>query len=177
MRFLVALAVALLAAVGAQAQPSEGIATLQRAAVMVKDRPATVKFYRDVLGYTEEPTATGVKLAPGHPLGMPADAVLSMTYMKSKDGAYVAVMGVESAQMGTVQRPTGTDNAYNDVMLVHVVTGIEEIHKRAVAGGYTVLNAPTLSRSGVAKQMFLRDPNGIKIELNEILKTPDIKKD
>lgn len=145
-------------------------ATLQRVAVMVKDRPATVKFYKEVLGYAEEPSSTGITLPPDHPLGLPADAVISMSYMKSKDGAYVAVMGVESKSLPTLQRPSGRDNAYNDIILVHVVNDVEEIHRRAVAGGYEVLNAPKLSRTGGAKQMFLRDPNGLKIELNQILK-------
>ena len=35
------------------------------------------------------------------------------------------------------------------------------------------LNPPKLLHTGAAKQMFLRDPNGIKIELNEILKKPN----
>ncbi|MDX2144763.1 MAG: VOC family protein [Rhodospirillaceae bacterium] len=169
-RIAILLAFAIgLTAPSAAAEPAAGVATLQRAAIMVKNRPATVKFYREVLGYTEEPTSTDIRLPTDHPLGMPPDAVLSMTYMKSLDGAFVAVMGVDSKEMGTVTRPTGNANAYNDVMLVHVVTGIEAIHARAVAGGYTVLSPPILSRSGRAKQMFLRDPNGIKIELNEMI--------
>ena len=151
----------------------ESYATLQRAAVMVKDRPATVKFYRDVLGYAEEHTTTDIKLPPDHPLGLPPDAVLSMTYMKSRDGAYMALMGVDSKSLPTLQRPTGSDNAYNDVILVHVVKNIDDIYKRAIAGGYTVLTPPKLSRTGAAKQLFMRDPNGIKIELNEILKKPN----
>ena len=151
----------------------ESYATLQRAAVMVKDRPATVKFYRDVLGYTEEPTATDIKLPPDHPLGLPPDAVISMTYMKSRDGAYVAVMGVDSKTMPLLQRPTGTNKSYNDIILVHVVQNVDAIYERAKAGGYEILNPPKLSRTGAAKQMFLRDPNGIKIELNEILKKPN----
>jgi catechol 2,3-dioxygenase-like lactoylglutathione lyase family enzyme len=166
---ILAAALGLTMPVATAAEPAAGVATLQRAAIMVKDRPATVKFYREVLGYTEEPTSTGIRLPPGHPLGMPSDAVLSMTYMKSHDGAFVAVMGVDTQEMGAVSRPSGSANAYNDVMLVHVVTGIEAIHARAVAGGYTVLSPPVLSRSGRAKQMFLRDPNGIKIELNEMI--------
>jgi catechol 2,3-dioxygenase-like lactoylglutathione lyase family enzyme len=151
---------------------AQDAATLQRVAVMVKDRPATVKFYKEVLGYAEEPPVTGVTLPPDHPLGLPSDAVISMSYMKSKDGAYVAVMGVESKSLPTLDRPTGRDNAYNDVILVHVVDDVEAIHARALAGGYEVLNAPKLSRTGGAKQMFLRDPNGLKIELNQILKPP-----
>ncbi len=147
----------------------EAFATLERAAIMVKDRAATVKFYRDVLGYVEESTGTGIKLPPGHPLGLPAEATVSMSYMKSHDGAYVALMGVEDAGLAPIDRPTGRDNAYNDVMLVHVTNNIDELHRRAVAGGYEVLSSPTLSRTGRAKQMLLRDPNGIKIEINQML--------
>ncbi|MCB2106540.1 MAG: VOC family protein [Rhodobacteraceae bacterium] len=148
-------------------------ATLQRAAVMVKDRPATVAFYRDVLGYVEEQSATGITLPPDHPLGLPPDAIVSMSYMKSRDGAYVAVMGVDSESLPTLDHPQGSDNAYNDVILVHVVTDADEIYRRALAGGYTVLGPPKLSRTGAAKQLFLRDPNGIKIELNQMLKKTD----
>lgn len=167
------ITLATLIATSSIAAEPDAFATLQRAAVMVKDRPATVKFYREVLGYTEEPSVTGIKLPADHPLGLPPDAVISMTYMKSRDGAYVAVMGVDSPSLPTLQRPTGKENAYNDVILVHVVTNVDEIYKRALAGGYTVLAPPTLSRTGAAKQMFMRDPNGIKIELNEILKKPN----
>lgn len=171
MRFLLS-AVALLVCSSAFAQtPDEGYATLQRVAIMVKDRPATVKFYRDVLGYVEESSGTGITLPPDHPLSLPPDAVLSMSYMKSRDGAYVALMGVDSKNLGTLDRPKGKANAYNDVILVHEVHNIAAIHKRAVAGGYEVLSAPTLSRSGKAMQMIMRDPNGVKIELNEMLKT------
>ncbi len=169
-----ALAVALLFITSAQADekpasPPEAYATLERAAIMVKDRPATVKFYRDVLGYTEESSGTGIKLPPGHPLGLPPEAVLSMSYMKSRDGAYVALMGVEDAGLSSINRPTGKGNAYNDVFLVHVTNNVDEIHRRAVAGGYEVLSPPTLSRTGRAKQMLLRDPNGIKIEINQMI--------
>jgi catechol 2,3-dioxygenase-like lactoylglutathione lyase family enzyme len=172
MRWVI-LAALLMSSAALAADPPDSYATLQRAAVMVKDRPATVKFYRDILGYAEEQTSTDIKLAPDHPLGLPPDAVISMTYMKSHEGAFVAVMGVDSKTMPVLQRPTGNDNAYNDVILVHVVKGVDEIYKRAVAGGYTVLGAPKLSRTGAAKQLFMRDPNGIKLELNEILKTPN----
>lgn len=170
----IAVAVSVLIGVAASAASEEinkdAYATLERAAIMVKDRPASVAFYRDVLGYEEQQSGTGIKLPPDHPLGLPPDAVVSMTYMKSRDGAYVALMGVESDSLPTLDRPTGSDNAYNDIILVHVVTDVEEIHRRAVAGGYTVLSPPHLSRSGRAKQMFLRDPNGIKLELNQMLK-------
>lgn len=174
MKPLVAAA-AILLSMSAQAQEKpatpgpEVYATLERAAIMVKDRPAAVKFYRDVLGYTEETSGVGIKLPPGHPLNLPPEATLSMSYMKSHDGAYVALMGVDDAGLSPLDRPGGKGNAYNDVMLVHVTNNVDEIHRRAVAGGYEVLSAPTLSRTGRAKQMLLRDPNGIKIEINQML--------
>jgi catechol 2,3-dioxygenase-like lactoylglutathione lyase family enzyme len=168
-----AIAVALLLTASAHAEDkpasTEAYATLERAAIMVQDRPATVKFYRDVLGYTEESSGTGIKLPPGHPLGLPPEATLSMSYMKSRDGAYVALMGVDDAGLAPIDRPKGKGNAYNDVFLVHVTNNVDEIHRRAVAGGYEVLSPPTLSRTGRAKQMLLRDPNGIKIEINQMI--------
>ena len=92
-----------------------------------------------------------------------------LTYLKSRNGAYVAVMGLDDAALETLARPDGVANAFGDVMLIHLVRGIDEVHARAVAGGYRVIKAPILSVTGASKQIFLREPNGIRIELNEIL--------
>ena len=159
------VAAALLAALPASA--AEVSSTLLRTAIFVKDRPATVKFFRDVMGY-EELTTNPVD-EPAEAMGLPKDAKVTLTGMKSKDGAGLSIMGVESAQFTGLSRPKGIVNASGDVMLVHQVTGITEIYTRAKAGGYEVLMAPRPSKTGKSLQMFLRDPNHVRLELYELL--------
>ncbi len=160
------LSAALLAALPVAAETPVS-STLLRTAIFVKDRPATVAFFRDVMGYEDIGTAPVEN--PAEAMGLPADARVTITTLKSKDGAGLSIMGIESASFGPLARPKGIVNAGGDIMLVHQVTGITEIHTRAVAGHYTVLMAPKLSRTGKSVQMFLRDPNGVRIELYELL--------
>lgn len=145
-------------------------ATLTRAAFFAANPEATIKFYKDVLLYEEGETARNVGPYPAdNAWGIPEGSHLRLTYLKSHDGAYVAVMGLEDTTLETLARPDGATNAFGDVMLIHLVKNIDEIHERALTGGYSVVKPPTLSASGYSKQMFLRDPNGIRIELNEIV--------
>jgi catechol 2,3-dioxygenase-like lactoylglutathione lyase family enzyme len=147
-----------------------GYATLTRAAFFVADPAATITFYEQVLGYDEAKTSRNVGPYPvDNAWGIPAGSHLRLTYLKSRDGAYVAVMGLEDAELEPLARPNGVTNAFGDVMLIHLVQDIDAVHTRAIAGGYEVIKPPTRSASGASKQMFLRDPNGIRIELNEIL--------
>jgi catechol 2,3-dioxygenase-like lactoylglutathione lyase family enzyme len=149
------------------AQAEDVSATYLRTAIFVKDRAATVKFFRDVMGYAEGGTSPVDK--PNDALGLPKDAKVMLTGMSSKDGAGLSIMGVDSPGFPALTRPSGIANAGGDVMLVHQVTGIQEIHARAKAGGYEVLMAPRPSPSGKSLQMFLRDPNHVRLELYEIL--------
>lgn len=167
MRMIVLLATALLFAVGPAM--ADGVSsTYLRTAIFVKDRAATVKFFRDVMGY-EELDTTPTEASDS--LGLPKDAKVTFTGMKSKDGAGLSIMGVESQKFAALPRAKGIANSAGDVMLVHQVTGIAEIHARAKAGGYEVLMAPKLSRTGRSMQMFLRDPNRVRLELYELLPT------
>jgi catechol 2,3-dioxygenase-like lactoylglutathione lyase family enzyme len=148
----------------------EAYSTLTRAAFFVAEPDATIIFYKDVLGYEEGKTSRNVgPYDADNAWGIPAGSHLRMTYLKSRDGAYVAVMGLEDASLGTLLRPDGVANAFGDVMLIHLVKNMDEVYSRAIAGGYDVIKPPIFSGSGTSKQMFLRDPNGIRVELNEIL--------
>ena len=53
--------------------------------------------------------------------------------------------------------------------LVHVVKGVDEIYERAKKAGVVIIQPPTLSRSGRSRQLFIRDPIGTRLELNEML--------
>jgi catechol 2,3-dioxygenase-like lactoylglutathione lyase family enzyme len=171
-RFSAVLLITLLLVIPAHSQEN-AYTTLTRAAFFVAEPDSTITFYKVVLGYEEGTTARDVGPYPAdNAWGIPEGSHLRLTYLKSRDGAYVAVMGLEDSELESLTRPPGATNAYGDVMLIHLVNNIDEVHARATAGGYDVIKPPTLSTSGTSKQMFLRDPNGIRIELNEILSPP-----
>lgn len=168
------LAVIALIAVGRAAGPAAAAdqavsSSYLRTAIFTADRGATVKFYREVLGYEELATNDLAPAEPGNPLGLPAGAKRVLTGMKSKDGAGLSIMSVNHPDMKPLARPAQAANAWGDVMLVHQVTNIAEIHRRAAAGGHEVLMAPRPSASGRSLQMILRDPNGVRLELYEML--------
>jgi catechol 2,3-dioxygenase-like lactoylglutathione lyase family enzyme len=165
MRLIALLATALLLAAH-PAMADNVSSTYLRTAIFVPDRAATVKFFREVMGYDELDTSP---VDASDSLGLPKDAKVTLTGMKSKDGAGLSIMGVESPRFKPLARAKGVANAGGDVMLVHQVTGIAEIYTRAKAGGYEILMAPKLSRAGKSMQMFLRDPNRVRLELYELL--------
>ncbi|MDX2144764.1 MAG: VOC family protein [Rhodospirillaceae bacterium] len=164
----VLVAVAGLAA-GATAQDQAVSSTYLRTAIFVADRAATVKFFREVMGYEELTTNDLAPAEAGNGLGLPAGAKRTLTGMKSKDGAGLSIMGVDHPDFKPLARPGQAGNAGGDVMFVHQVKNIAEIHRRAVAGGYEVLWGPKPSNTGRSMQMFLRDPNGVRLELFEML--------
>jgi catechol 2,3-dioxygenase-like lactoylglutathione lyase family enzyme len=166
----IVLAVLAALAAGPAAAADQAVSsTYLRTAIFTADRAATVKFYREVLGYEELATNELAPAEPGNALGVPAGAKRVLTGMKSKDGAGLSIMSVEHPDMKPLARPAAAANAWGDVMLVHQVTNIADIHRRAAAGGHEVLMAPRPSPSGRSQQMIMRDPNGVRLELFEML--------
>ncbi len=153
------------------AAQEDAFATLTRAAFFAEEPDETIKFYINVLGYQEGPTARNVGPYPAdNHWGIPEGAHLRMTYLKSVDGAYVNVLGLEDASLPLNTQSKSTQNSYGTVMLIHTVNNIDGVFQKALEGGYTVIKQPTLTTAGTSLQMFLIDPNGIRIELIERLK-------
>lgn len=162
----------LLIAKAVSATEQQVSSTYLRTAIFVADRAATVKFFRDVMGYKELETSDLGTAEGGNALGLPAGARRVLTGMASKDGAGLSIIGIDHPDFRPLARPQGIGNAGGDVMLVHQVENIREIYRRAVAGGYEVLRDPLPSPSGKSLQMYLRDPNGVRLELYEMLPQP-----
>ena len=101
---------------------NDAYATLTRAAFFAANPEETIKFYKDVLGYEEGDTARNVGPYPAdNAWGIPEGSHLRLPYLKSRDGAYVAVLGLEDSTLEAMPRPNGVTNAYGDVMLIHLV--------------------------------------------------------
>jgi catechol 2,3-dioxygenase-like lactoylglutathione lyase family enzyme len=155
------------------AQDNAVSVTLVNAAILVADRPATVKFFRDVMGYAETRTVERPAAEPDDPLGIPAGATSSLTGMTSQDGAGLAIIGVDSPDFRPLGRPAGAASAGGEVMLVHRVKNLKEIHARAVVAGYDIISPPKPSASGRSMSMMLRDPNHVRLEVYESIPPPN----
>jgi catechol 2,3-dioxygenase-like lactoylglutathione lyase family enzyme len=142
--------------------------TYLRTAIFVKDREATVKFFTDVMGYTVVSTNDLAPAGEMDPLGFPPGTTRTLTGLKSANGAGLSIMEVRHPDLAALARPPDGANRWGDVMLVHEVKNIEGIEARARAGGYEVIRPARPSASGKSLQMFLRDPNGVRLELYEM---------
>jgi catechol 2,3-dioxygenase-like lactoylglutathione lyase family enzyme len=166
---IIITALSLLFTFAASAQEAAVSSSYLRSAIFTTDRAATVKFYRDVMGFEEVSTNDLPPAGENDPLGLPAGAKRTLTGLKSKDGAGLSIMGIEHPNFKPLARPAGFGNAAGDVMFVNQVVNIKEIERRAKAGGFDVVRPAVPSPSGRSLQMFLRDPNGIRLELFEML--------
>lgn len=112
---------------------------VQYSTMIVNDLEESVKFYRDVLGFAE-----------GYHVDLPNGA--KITIMNSEDGASVEL--IEGKMFETGLYSIGTDVDDLDETLEHLkANGCEPI-------------SPVVPTT-VGRQVFIQDPNGVKICLIE----------
>lgn len=112
--------------------------SVQYSTMIVKSLEESVKFYRDVLGFSE-----------GYHVDFPTGGI---TIMKSPEGACVEL--IEAPQFETGLYSIGTD-----------VANLDETLKELKSKGY----APEgeITPTSVGRQVFIKDPNGVRICLIE----------
>ena len=114
--------------------------TVQYSTMIVNDLTESVEFYRDVLGFEEQ-----------YHVDLPND-MGAITIMKSPDGACVEL--IESSHFETGLYSVGTDVDDLDATIAELKSkGCEPLGKLA----------PTT----VGRQVFIQDPNGVRICLIE----------
>ena len=112
--------------------------------MIVNDLDESVSFYRDVLGFSE-----------GYHVDLPVGAI---TIMNSPDGASVEL--IESPKFETGLYSVGTD-----------VDDLDDVLKQLKLSGCEVVGE--ITPTTVGRQVFIKDPNGVRICLIE--HTPEYK--
>ena len=112
--------------------------------MIVNNLDESVSFYRDVLGFSE-----------GYHVDFPVGGI---TIMNSPDGASVEL--IESPQFETGLYSIGTD-----------VDNLDEVLKQVKEAGCEA--AGEITPTTVGRQIFIKDPNGVRICLIE--HTPEYK--
>ena len=106
--------------------------------MIVNNLDESVSFYRDVLGFSE-----------GYHVDFPVGGI---TIMNSPDGASVEL--IESPQFETGLYSVGTD-----------VDDLDDVLKQVKLSGCEVIGE--ITPTTVGRQIFIKDPNGVRICLRE----------
>ena len=112
--------------------------SLQYSTMIVKNIEESVRFYRDVLGFSE-----------GYHVDFPVGGI---TIMKSPDGACVELIESPHYPVGLYSIGTDVDN-------------LDEALERLKSKGCEPIGEVTLT--SVGRQVFIMDPNGVRICLIE----------
>ena len=142
------------------------VSKIRHAGIVVSDIENSLPFYRDLLGLQpwwdeieEGPFVEAVTGVPG--------ARIHTVKLKAPDG-----VSIELLQYLNTPKPVPNLTHSNDVGCNHVamqVGDLDALYEKAVAAGIRFNTPPVLAAGGKAKVTYCRDPEGVLLELVEIL--------
>jgi catechol 2,3-dioxygenase-like lactoylglutathione lyase family enzyme len=134
--------------------------------IVVSDMTTSLPFYRDLLGLTvwwdQIEEGSFVEAVTGVP-----GARIRTVKMKAPDG-----VSIELLQYLNTPSPIPSLTGANDVGCNHValqVKDLDSLYKKALAGGICFNSPPLMDTNGTAKVTYCRDPEGVYLELVELL--------
>jgi catechol 2,3-dioxygenase-like lactoylglutathione lyase family enzyme len=145
---------------------------VRRSTLIVHDADASIRFYRDVLGFSvwleNRGTVTAKSLPSDAPVGAPSRFVI----VKGKH-PWVGMIGL--LQYGDAQKPdlASTKLVPGDVVLMIETDDLDGAYERMKAAGTRILRPPETTevtgaggQKWIASFVFAFDPDGHLIELN-----------
>jgi len=142
------------------------IKAIRHTGIVVSDMQASLRFYRDLLGMEVWADFKDDSQMVQDVTGV-AGANLWMIKLKAADG-----VSIELLQYLSHPQPVPLPRQACDVGCNHValqVDDLDALHEKLVAEGIEFNVAPTISSEGFAKITYCRDPEGVLVELVEIL--------
>lgn len=143
-----------------------GAIAIRHAGIVVSNLETSLPFYRDMLGLQvwwnqieEGPLIEAVTGVPG--------ARVHTVKMKALDG-----VSIELLQYLNTPKPTPPLSNANDVGCNHVAVQVKDLdglYEKARAAGIRFNTPPIVAAGGKAKVTYCRDPEGVYLELVEIL--------
>lgn len=139
--------------------------SVRHAGIVTSDLESSLRFYKDLLGLrltvkTEEPgefidNVCGLK-----------SAKLTTVKLAADDGSLVELLCFHS------HPSEGAVKGICDPGISHIaftVKDLDEEYKKLVANGVSFISRPEISPNGYAKVAFCTDPNGVFVELVEVM--------
>ena len=141
------------------------ITTIRHTGIVVSDMEREVAFYRDLLGMEvwsdfedDSDYVQAVTEVPG--------AKIWMVKLKAKDGVSIELLKYLSHPQEPAPRKA-CDIGVNHVAMQ--VDDIDDLYEKMKAAGVRFHAPPTVSGDGGAKVTYCRDPEGVILELVQIL--------
>lgn len=142
------------------------VQTIRHAGIVVSDMARSLPFYRDLLGLEiwadfkdSSPYVQAVTDLPG--------ANVWMVKLKARDGASIELLQYLSHPQAVPPPRRACDAGVNHVALQ--VDDIDAVYGKLKAHGIRFHAPPTVSSDGGAKVTYCRDPEGVMIELVQLM--------
>jgi catechol 2,3-dioxygenase-like lactoylglutathione lyase family enzyme len=142
------------------------VTAIRHTGIVVSAMATSLPFYRDLLGLQiwwdtieEGPLVEAVTGVPG--------ARIHTIKLRAPDG-----VSIELLQYLNAPKPVPSLTNSNDVGCSHVaiqVIDLDGLYRKAAAAGIRFNTAPVVAAGGKAKVTYCRDPEGVLLELVEIL--------
>lgn len=154
-------------------------AVLRTATIYVKDWEASMRFYRDYLGYElmgEQPVTAQKSLDT---IGVGEGGTARIAYLKPRNdwikrpfvGTYMALveLGGPALEDRSYERVAPATQAIRgEIILVHEVAGIDGIYAAMQQDATVMVVSPlSLSGTGRSRSFSAIDPNGVRVEMYE----------
>ncbi len=142
------------------------IVAVRHTGIVVSDMKRSLRFYRDLLGMEiwadfkdDSEMVQAVTDVPG--------ANIWMIKLKAADGVSIELLQYLSNPQDVPEPVKACDVGCNHIALQ--VDELDTLYKKLIAEGIRFHAPPTISSDGGAKITYCRDPEGVIVELVEIL--------
>ena len=142
------------------------VKAIRHTGIVVSDMQASLRFYRDLLGLEVWADFEDNSPIVEQVVGVPG-AHIWMVKLKAADS-----VSIELLQYLSHPQPVPAPSRACDVGCNHValqVDDLDALHEKLVAEGVEFNVAPVVSAQGGAKITYCRDPQGVLLELVEII--------
>ena len=133
--------------------------------IIVKNMSASIEFYRDYLGLEIVQEFTDS-----------SDYINEITNIKNGTAHFIKLQMVDGSILELLEYPTHRTQSHTlsilNVGLAHIalrVESAEKMYEFLKSKGVKVLSKPVLSSEGIAKVFFCLDPDGLRVELVEMV--------
>jgi catechol 2,3-dioxygenase-like lactoylglutathione lyase family enzyme len=145
---------------------SEMITQFRHTGIVVTDLDVSLRFYRDLLGFTVQRCMNEAGGFIDRMLALP-DVKVTTCKLASPEGVLIELLQFQSHP----QSPRA-DRSPCEIGPTHIalsVSDLDQAYRELTAAGVVFNAPPQLSPDGYAKVTFCKDPDGSLIELVEVL--------
>lgn len=155
---------------------------MTNAAIYVSDIDASLKFYTEYMGYMVRADTEVTAGKSKDTMGIDQGFTTKMYYLAPKPeftepGSFaggLALVEVHSDDLHTYERVLDSVQAVNgEIIMVHKVQNIKKIYETLVANDIKIVTPLSPSGSGKSMSFSAFDPDGVRVEMWEMLPKKD----